>query len=437
MSKRISAYVLSLTLIVLMLVAGVSARDLTELGLQSVGSYDLGGNTVTFISWTAARIENYFDTDPIVMGRIQEAEDLFNCKIEFLQTRDIPSVNFSRLLAGESTYDLWFTQSRIGYFEIVSEGAAYPVEELLSEQYFNGLPSPERETIDLLEFKGNKYGIGKAHFGAGHYFLGPVVLLYNQRILEESGLADPYELYLDDAWDWDTFTAMIEKLTVDTDGDGITDQWGCQQVRTEPLAVSNGSSVTRWDPESGRELFTFTEPAAIEALEQDLFWNQSGYIGGNLINGTAAFDMTSMGGRASELMNPDTGLKDPWGIAPLPKGPQADRYYYPDWSPEVTILPINSAQPEAMVALHAFLFQEDDVPLNLTLARYFSTKEAAEMFIQIQDDYQGETRYLFEMFGGNTVTEAVRSYRNGDKTPAAAMAEIAPMVQAALDDLFF
>ena len=113
--------------------------DLTQFGLQPAESYDLGGGTVTIVSWTAERIQTYLTTDPVTMGRLEEAEALFNCGIQFLQTRDIPAVNFNRLLSGESAYDLWFTQSRIGYYEIVSSGAAYPVGDILPEAYYDAL----------------------------------------------------------------------------------------------------------------------------------------------------------------------------------------------------------------------------------------------------------------------------------------------------------
>ena len=64
------------------------ADVLTDHGLQSLGSYDLGGNTVTIISWTSERMANYFNDYIPVRDRIAEAEKLFNCKIEWMQTRD-------------------------------------------------------------------------------------------------------------------------------------------------------------------------------------------------------------------------------------------------------------------------------------------------------------------------------------------------------------
>lgn len=46
----------------------VSASALTDLGFKEAGSYDLGGNTVTIISWTSERMANYFDSYPPVLG---------------------------------------------------------------------------------------------------------------------------------------------------------------------------------------------------------------------------------------------------------------------------------------------------------------------------------------------------------------------------------
>lgn len=47
------------------------------------------------------------------------------------------------------------------------------------------------------------------------------VLYYNRDMFDAAGLAYP-----DSAWDWDMFRAAAEALTLDTDGDGSTDQWG-------------------------------------------------------------------------------------------------------------------------------------------------------------------------------------------------------------------
>lgn len=124
MKKRLTTVLLICSLIVLA-TGFAAAFDLTELGFKSADSYDFGGETVTIISWTSERMEQYFNDYLHVQGRVAEAEELFNCKIEWMQNRDIPAVNFNRLLAGEAGNDLWHVQNKIG-----TKGAAAAMAEV-------------------------------------------------------------------------------------------------------------------------------------------------------------------------------------------------------------------------------------------------------------------------------------------------------------------
>ena len=56
--KKLFVMVLALTCLVLLTSSMALADVLTDHGLKPVGSYDLGGNTVTIISWTSERMAN-------------------------------------------------------------------------------------------------------------------------------------------------------------------------------------------------------------------------------------------------------------------------------------------------------------------------------------------------------------------------------------------
>ena len=40
------------------------------------------------------------------------------------------------------------------------------------------------------------------HFGSGVWNTGGIVMFYNKTLLEELGVEDPYELYVNDEWTW-------------------------------------------------------------------------------------------------------------------------------------------------------------------------------------------------------------------------------------------
>ncbi|MFW5985523.1 MAG: hypothetical protein ACOCQ1_04495, partial [Halanaerobiaceae bacterium] len=377
--------------------------------------------------------------DPAVKGRIEEAEELFNTEIEFLQERDIPSINMTRLVGGDSTYDLWFAQSRIGYYELVSEDAVLNMGEILPDEYYETLSVPEREAINILEFKGEKYGIGDTHYGMGVWDTGNIVMYYNENIIEEVGGPDPYELYENDEWTWEEAGKLFEATTRDTEGDGETDQWALRFFQPIPFSVANGASVTR-ENEEGEIVFSYDEPEAIEAMEQMQDWNDEGYVADDAEYGFhESFPMGEVAfyihfvGKGEEFMD----MEDEWTMIPLPKGPSADRYMYPHWSPETTLIPANAEQPEALAALRTFLFREEDVDLNTMLSRYVRNEKSGRTFQTIQEEWQGETRYLLENFGGSMVQDIVENdVVLGDDDPSAAMEEIKPVIQSEIDELF-
>ncbi len=431
MKRRINLLLVIAAIVVCLAVltpAG-QARDLTKMGLKS--SYNLGGNTVTYVSWTAERIQKNLNEDPKLRGRIEEAEKKFNCKLDFLQTRDIPETNMARLMAGDSTYDVWNSQTRIGYYELVSEGAAYPMDKVLSKKFYEGLSHMEQESIKILEYRGKTYGIGATHWGAGLWNAGSMVTFYNKSLLEREGLPDPYKLYKANKWTWDQADEIVRKATKDTNGDGEIDQFGIGRVRPYALTVANGGAATRND-KSGKPVFALDERPALEAIQLYTDWKQIGAVAGNKFkDGNVALDMHSIS-EGTKFME----MKDDWGVVPMPMGPRANKYVFPHWSPEVAIVPANSKNPEAMAALNAFLFREDDVPLNLVLARHVRNRESAEVFMRIQKEWAGESKYLYEAFGEKIVEATIKEIINGDKTPAVGMAEIKPIIQAQLDDFF-
>lgn len=53
------------------------------------------------------------------------------------------------------------------------------------------------------------------------YDVGVRVILYRDDLFEEAGIRPP-----ETGWTWEAFLAAARKLTVDQDGDGVTDRWG-------------------------------------------------------------------------------------------------------------------------------------------------------------------------------------------------------------------
>ncbi len=89
-------------------------------------------------------------------------------------------------------------------------------------------------------------------------------LAFNKQMLEDNNLEDPRALYERGEWTWDKFVEYCQVLTQDTDGDGVTDQYGFTGFKEDVLALllmSNGASIA-----SG-ETQTLDSAAVTECLQ--------------------------------------------------------------------------------------------------------------------------------------------------------------------------
>jgi len=149
-------------------------------------------------------------------------------------------------------------------------------------------------------------------------------LYYRKDLLENAGLEDPYELFVNGEWTWDKWFELMEDVTQDLDGDGQNDVWGfdawmgCQQ-----FVYTNGTSFVV----DGK--FAVTTPEFIEALEYYKRLKQPNYVWkpweegkdpqSNLISGATAFNYWGHW----EIDNFRENIGDNLGFVPFPKGPSA------------------------------------------------------------------------------------------------------------------
>lgn len=100
-------------------------------------------------------------------------------------------------------------------------------------------------------------------------------LAFNVQLLDDAGLEDPRDLYARGEWTWDKFNEYATALTKDTDGDGVTDQYGYAGFEQETamcLLMSNGATIASGTTQ------TLTDSKVGEALQQmyDMY-NTYGY----------------------------------------------------------------------------------------------------------------------------------------------------------------
>lgn len=389
--------------------------------------FDLGGKTVNM--WFFHEFEH--------PERIAEAEELFNVKIS------LPQVNWetqaetymSRLLAGDSDYDIWYASNQYA-IPIMKDGAFYAMNTVLPEEYFDNFDPHLRSIIDNLNLDGNIYAFHSKDSALNdmNFFI------WNKTLFEREGLPDLEEAYYNDEWTWDLVTDIAIKATKDTDGDGVIDQYAFSEVVAAPFILSNGGRVVEQD-ENGRWVFGLDSEASLDALQQLYEWGHVHQV----VDGDWFQTEFREGKRAFAVMPgwmlwslPDE-MDDEYGILPYPKGPNSEYYVNPTDVLNAFYLPANSAEPLAMAAIVDFVTAEADDYFYEVIEGQILGQAPDRVSAEIMEasimNWDGEFDLIRAFTGESTLDETVWAILAGEKTPAQAMLEIRPQMQALIDDL--
>ena len=103
--------------------------------------------------------------------------------------------------------------------------------------------------------------------------LNVIALFYNKAMFDKAGIPYP-----DDTWDWAKLSEVGKQLTLDTNGDGKTDQWGLYTETTDmenywsSLVWQNGGDIL--SPDGKTTVLDTPEAAGGLQRLQDLIWKE-------------------------------------------------------------------------------------------------------------------------------------------------------------------
>ena len=162
-------------------------------------------------------------------------------------------------------------------------------------------------------------------------------IFWNKRILQENGY-DPdviYDLQKEGKWTWAKFEEMCANLTKDTNNDGVIDQYAMASFNTEftwAALHANGGSIVEQDS-NGKYYLNLESDKSMEALNwvKSMFVNyqlpqaegaQWDYFKTAFTNGEVAFYVNhEYDAQPNNLL---ANMKDDWGMACFPLGPNGD-----------------------------------------------------------------------------------------------------------------
>ncbi|MCR5796913.1 MAG: extracellular solute-binding protein [Eubacterium sp.] len=207
---------------------------------------DLGGMTITVGDWYTS--DEVGDTD------FAKATDSYRKEI-------MEKYNFK--ISRENKYS--YTDMQETYVTGVMSNSPmcqlfYLYQEMVSAPLMKGLMY-DLSTLPELDFNEEKWNptvtelmsIGKGVWGMSPEAEPRGGVFFNKRMLKEAGIdtEEPYDLQADGKWTWEKFEEYCKKLTVDTDGDGKTDQYALASFSKYYLpmcaANNNATFVTRDD----------------------------------------------------------------------------------------------------------------------------------------------------------------------------------------------
>ncbi|OON96089.1 MAG: hypothetical protein ATN31_10110, partial [Candidatus Epulonipiscioides saccharophilum] len=309
---------------------------------------DLGGETITIASW--------FDQIEPEIKRSAQEEALWEYRHEVMENNNF---QFEEIIMGKwnTTLELLSTSTLAG------EPAAeifHLASSFLNTAINNGLcyDLTTLDSIDLDHWKWDEIAKDCLTRGDKIYGVFPDqtprnFLFFNKRIFEESGIdpADVYKWQADGEWTWEKFEEVCEKVTKDTDNDGISDVYAFQTngLYYTAAIISNGTRMVQKD-ENGQLINNMFAPEVIEALEwANQLMNKSYDTHSSHWDG--AEEMFLSGGAAmyygdSNKVFEFQDMADDYGLLIFPKGPSADKYYA-GGNAEVWVIPSSYTKEEA------------------------------------------------------------------------------------------
>ena len=316
----------------------------TEATTTEATTADLGYNGYEFVLANAPA--DQFVEEPSnaleeeLMGIYADLEEELNVSFSSIKLDNTGEKLLTYAMSGDKLADfVWCTQNAWGPAATNNALRDLNTEEVIS----TGMNVNDEAMFDQVYTQlanlhdGSIWGFAMA----GKYFINNTGFTYvfNKPLLDQYGYpADEiYQAVRDYKWTWELFMEIASKISQDTDGDGRIDIHGQTMVDIESELESNGLGLMYFDEGLGKWQSGFASPQIVESLQFVLtiaMDEEYSYASApdnvtrraTFYEGKAAFGCLYGGhygnGGANEMCEFD------YGIVPIPKGPQAEKYSY-------------------------------------------------------------------------------------------------------------
>lgn len=328
LSKRLLAALLALTTAVAMTgCSGSSGEDSSFEETVKVPTTDAiaeipegADNTLQYLGVSDLNPSNSAKEKSVEMTLFNEKGG----KVEYIKTTTFDLSNkLSSLILANTPPDMVSYGSGIMVYPCnIIKGIFQPVDEIVD--FDSDMWSDMKAVADQFAIAGKHY-VAPASFGDT-----VPLLFYDKKVIANEGLADPYDLYMKDEWDWNTCADIMYEYVANATGD--EERYGVWGWFPEHIFSTTGTTIIKYD-EKKDEFVNNSKDSNLERaanylydLEKDGLINPEGWLG----NPKSTFEhntlFCSLGRWAAVTNNaPETG--DEWMCVPIPRDPNTDKYY--------------------------------------------------------------------------------------------------------------
>lgn len=214
------------------------------------------------------------------------------------------------------------------------------------------------ESLDFTESKWITNVIEATKYGDSIYGMNAgkpepkLGVFWNKRLFQEAGLDPdlPYDLQASGDWTWEEFEKICDKLTQDTNNDGITDKYAMVSFSSDLFRGALTSNNARYvgKDADGKYYNGGNDPNFLEAIQWAISLIEKGYEmpqpdeeGINWDWFIPAFLDGKVAMRVAEEYNTSSmgDMEDDFGFVLFPKGPKSGNKYAAYFSDNVAVIP--------------------------------------------------------------------------------------------------
>lgn len=291
--------------------------DIEVDALDETLDVDISGKT---LKWLGIYDLNPTNDSPERSPELALFEDTYGAKIEYMPTTsDKRFDDLATSILGGTSPDIFAYEWRTFPYDI-SKGQYQAIDSLVN--WDDPKWAAVKDTADSFIWKGEHYIAP-----LGYSFNDTQVLMYNKTTMADNGFEDPYELYLNGEWDWNTFVDMM-KTYVESNDSG-SERYGIGGWWANAFVYTSGETMVTYDGTKFGNNLRSQKIEMAQGVLEDIFKNnliKRGWIGGEsafVDDSILFYSMGTWAYNAAAKSCPDDVIQ----IVPFPKDPDSDKYY--------------------------------------------------------------------------------------------------------------